>query len=340
MFLRCNAGHKPNIRASRISLDEWWYNTNHHTALGLILIGDGIEKDDVIDGGLKVEGTGDSVTVFDFDMGAMVSDNRVKFFKSQKPYNAPSFYHKVPLDVGVLFGYCSFLDGYAVYSPSLRIKYGILFKMGYKTFLIYGLFMASDYLCTRIFACFEDTELWSGENISKFVFGPKIRVLLNSHIKMPFENFLKLLAKKKSNINNLELKAALMPRIRNWIGAQYAGFEMSTIVHHMSINPTYGMPIYSEAGGTRPPLPPRRSSGMILIILEAYNQPTIKEMYLNHIQLRKVGSQLMRMPITGGERLLVRLCSCMKSYVKTQHENNTRMGQVNNITSTQEIRKK
>ena len=37
--------------------------------------------------------------------------------------------------------------------------------------------------------------------------------------------------------------------------------------------------------------------------------------------------------------LLVRLRSRMNSYVITQHNNNTRTGQVNNTTSTQEIRK-
>ena len=35
----------------------------------------------------------------------------------------------------------------------------------------------------------------------------------------------------------------------------------------------------------------------------------------------------------------MRLHSCMNSYVIIQHDNNTRTGQVNNTTSTQEIRK-
>lgn len=35
MFLRCVAGHKPQTWDSWLSLAEWWYNTNHHTALGM-----------------------------------------------------------------------------------------------------------------------------------------------------------------------------------------------------------------------------------------------------------------------------------------------------------------
>lgn len=35
MFLRCTAGHKPNSWANWLSLAEWWYNTSHHTAIGM-----------------------------------------------------------------------------------------------------------------------------------------------------------------------------------------------------------------------------------------------------------------------------------------------------------------
>lgn len=35
MFLRCVAGHKPNLWANWLSLAEWWYNTTHHTAIGM-----------------------------------------------------------------------------------------------------------------------------------------------------------------------------------------------------------------------------------------------------------------------------------------------------------------
>lgn len=35
MFLRCMTGHKPSSWAAWLSLDEWWYNTTHHSAINM-----------------------------------------------------------------------------------------------------------------------------------------------------------------------------------------------------------------------------------------------------------------------------------------------------------------
>lgn len=35
MFLRCIAGHKPHTWTSWLNMAEWWYNTSHHSALGM-----------------------------------------------------------------------------------------------------------------------------------------------------------------------------------------------------------------------------------------------------------------------------------------------------------------
>ncbi|KAL8099048.1 hypothetical protein AgCh_031663 [Apium graveolens] len=77
-------------------------------------------KEEVVGDVLKVEGTGDSINVFDSDVGVLVSGNRESYFRSQRPYNARNIYHKVALNLEVLSGYCYFADGYLVYPPSHR----------------------------------------------------------------------------------------------------------------------------------------------------------------------------------------------------------------------------
>lgn len=35
MYLRCMTGHRPTDWVTWLPLAEWWYNTNHHSALGM-----------------------------------------------------------------------------------------------------------------------------------------------------------------------------------------------------------------------------------------------------------------------------------------------------------------
>lgn len=68
------------------------------------------------------EGGGESGFTLKSQVVVMVTESRSKFFESKKPYNTCSQYCKVPLDVGLLSGYCALSDGYAVHSPSLTDK--------------------------------------------------------------------------------------------------------------------------------------------------------------------------------------------------------------------------
>ncbi|KAL8145023.1 hypothetical protein AgCh_003300 [Apium graveolens] len=45
---------------------------------------------------------------------------RLRFFESKKLFNATSLYHEVPLDLGVLSGYCAFSNGYTMYPSDVN----------------------------------------------------------------------------------------------------------------------------------------------------------------------------------------------------------------------------
>lgn len=110
---------------------------------------DGLGKEDIVGGSVKIEGIGDSTSAFDFDVGAMGSDNRIKFFRSQKPYNASSVYHKTALNLGVFQGIVRFHMAIWCIPQATRIECGSLRMLVYRLSLIYGLFIGLDCLCIR-----------------------------------------------------------------------------------------------------------------------------------------------------------------------------------------------
>ncbi|KAL8132407.1 hypothetical protein AgCh_008056 [Apium graveolens] len=177
---------------------------------------DSLGKGEVVGGSVNIEGTDDSPSAFDSDMGVMVLDNREKFFKSQKPYNGPSIYHKAALNLGVLSGYCSFSNGYSAYPPSHRDRMWdpprtgahVHFdaKSGCPTLVITptsnkgwhskwaryeGHELAKVAPWSRLSS--DNLNIWSETGFS----GPKLRVLVKPSQKMPSDSILKLLVNKK-----------------------------------------------------------------------------------------------------------------------------------------------